>query len=197
MAKAPAPAVSHGPDPDAHPIWCDPDRAFVTPRLVKLASLWEAKRRQSGRDIPGRDDFELRELSFAAENVAIVEIVPGEAGTRYRIRFMGSALDGYFGALTGRFVDEALPPFIAVRWERVFASTVSARALQRWFGRVAMEGRTFFLFETLCAPLAGRSSAVESLLISTHQHSRFNLVTCESEHYARLEREFEARRRGA
>jgi hypothetical protein len=172
------------------PYLCDPASAFVTPKLVELARLWQTKR--AGRDMPGRADFDLRDLTFVSSNLAIVDIVPGEGAPRHRVRLMGSTLDRYVGPMTGRFIDEALPPALAAKWAAIFSQSAAARAPSRWFGRVEVDGKDHFIFEKLCAPLAADHVTPDALMVSTHFHGRFQLDTCTPEQFVRLTVEVDA-----
>jgi hypothetical protein len=183
-------AVPNAFDHGRFPYLCDPACGFVTPKLVELARLWQEKR--AGRDMPGRADFALRDLTFVSSHLAIIEMVQGDGAPRYRVRLMGPTLDRYVGPMTGRFIDEALPPHLATKWSAIFSQSVAARAPLRWFGRVEVGGKDHFIFEKLCAPLAADHVTPDAVLVSTHFHGRFQLDTCTPEQLVRLSVEVDA-----
>ncbi len=148
----------------------DPGLSFVTPQLKKICELWHHKR--ATRTMPGRSDFTMRDLSFALPNIAVVTIVREPQRTRFQVRLMGSQLDTYVGPMTGKFIDEALPPGIAGKWASIWNDAVENRCAGRAVGQVEVGGKTYYAFEKFSAPLAADGEVPASLLIATYYHAR-------------------------
>lgn len=148
---------------------CDSSLAFVTPQLQRLAQLWDVKR--AARPLPCQSDFSLRDLSFALPNIALVELVRASGRLRFRVRLMGSALDTYVGPLTGKFIDEAMPAYLAEKWTSIWLGALDAQGVCRSAGKVEVAGRNHYVFEKFCAPLAPDAGVSrEVVLVATYFH---------------------------
>ena len=150
--------------------FCDPGLSFVTPQLKKVCEVWHTKR--GTRTLPGRPDFDIRDLSFALPNVAVVTLVRDPQQTRFQVRLMGSQLDAYVGSMTGKFIDEALPPSIAGKWTAIWNDAIDNKCARRAVGQVEIGGKNYYTFEKFCAPLAADNEVPDSLLIATYYHAR-------------------------
>ena len=82
------------------------DRALARDRVLSgLLSYWRSK--LAGRAMPRRADIEPTEIPQLLPNLQLVDRVDG----RFRYRLAGTAIvAAYGGELTGRFVDEIIPP---------------------------------------------------------------------------------------
>jgi hypothetical protein len=148
---------------------CDSTLAFSTPQLQRLAQLWDAKR--AARIAPCRTDFSLRDLSFALPNIALVELVREFERARFRVRLMGSALDSYVGPLTGEFIDEAVPAYLAEKWSSIWNDALETQRACRSAGKVEVGGKHHYVFEKFCAPLAGDAGgSCDVVLVATYFH---------------------------
>lgn len=145
----------------------DSHAAFVTPQLHRLAQLWDAKRAM--RPLPCKSDFSLRELSFALPNIALVELVREAERLRFRVRLMGGALDAYVGPLTGKFIDEAIPAYLAEKWSAIWYGAIETQGVRRSAGQVEVDGKQHYVFEKFCAPLASDATR-EVVLVATYFH---------------------------
>lgn len=142
---------------------------FVTPPLQRLLALWDAKR--GACRFPSRDAFSLRDLSFVLPNLALIDLSSEGSRPRYRVRLMGGQLDTYFGPLTGKYIDEALPPYTVEKWASIWQATVEAEQALRSIGPVEIEGKDFYVFETFCAPLGLDGAPPTMLMVATFFHA--------------------------
>ena len=145
-----------------------PGLAFVTPQLQRILQVWEAKR--GARIAPCRDDFGLRDLSFALPNIAILAVVREGARVRFRVQMMGSQLDAYVAPMTGKFVDDVVPAEFAQKWASLWGGAVETRRVQRSVGRVKFGGKHYYVAESLFAPLATDGDIPDGVLVGTYFH---------------------------
>ena len=115
------------------PLIGDPLLRFATPQLKSVHEIWEAKR--GARTMPARGDLTMSDLKMVLPNLAFLSIVRDGARTRFKAKLIGSDLDKFMGgAMTGRFLDEAVPKrfvdkWVACgrrRWRRAFRRAPSA-----------------------------------------------------------------------
>jgi hypothetical protein len=130
---------------------CDEQLRFVHPELMRLLELWQA---EAGDGIPPRRVMSPRLLKSFLRDIAIYERVMGDGGKRrYRVRLMGTAFAQILGDLTGKFIDEAIPPEFVVRWHASLDATLGARAPLRFLSREDTKGMTFLTGEFFSGPL--------------------------------------------
>jgi hypothetical protein len=81
-------------------------RAIAEDRVLSaVLKYWRSK--LGGRAMPRRADIDPTEIPHLLPHLQLVERV----GARYRYRLAGTAIvEAYGGELTGKFVDEVLPP---------------------------------------------------------------------------------------
>jgi hypothetical protein len=142
--------------------------AFVTPQLKRILQVWEAKR--GVRTAPCRGDFGLRDLSFALPNIAVLAVVREGARVRFRVQMMGSQLDAYIAPMTGKFIDEMVPPEFAEKWASLWGGAVETRRVQRSVGRVKFGGKPYYVAESLFGPLATDGEHPDGVLVATYFH---------------------------
>src|SRR6185312_6530917 len=89
-------------------VQCDTAFAFQHPSLKAMRELWRSK---SAAHLPARSEFSMRELKTFLPNLTVLGIVaaPG-GGRRYLHRYVGMQIVANFGEMTGRHIDEVLPP---------------------------------------------------------------------------------------
>jgi len=165
------------------------DLDFVTPQLTRAAALWEAKR--GSRTMPARTDLTIRDLKFALPNLTFMDIVRGGEQLRFRVRMMGSVLDELVAPVTGRFIDEVVPPHFAGKWLAQWMPAVDGRKLRRAAGRVEFAGRRWYVAESLYAPLASDGETPDILMVVAFYHAIDNADG--GDIAARLKTEIEAR----
>jgi hypothetical protein len=150
------------------PLISDPHLNFVTPQLKASLEVWQAKR--GTRRMPARSELTLRDLKFVLPNLAFVDIVRDGARTRFKVRLAGSELDAFLGAMTGRFIDEAVPSRFAEKWTTLWQPAIDARAPLRTAGRIEFGERRCYVGETFYAPLAADGETPDILMVATYFH---------------------------
>jgi len=92
----------------------------LTREPTRLASDYWQSRRQ-GRAMPARVDLNPAAMRKFTQHVGLIEIRRDRApDAEYFIRRAGGEWEHVFGPMTGRFLDEFLPPQIEARWRQVF-----------------------------------------------------------------------------
>jgi hypothetical protein len=130
---------------------CDPSLAFERRELAALNDIW--CRAAGDRPMPARLEMTPRLLKDCLPHVAFLERVPREDGHRYRVRLFGSAYQPIFGELTGRFLDDGLPPAVAPLWHAALDAVFGYGAPLRIAGRSEVPDKEFFAAEYFAAPL--------------------------------------------
>jgi hypothetical protein len=152
------------------PLIADPHLRFLNPRLQTAFDAWHEK--SGSRAMPARGDLTLQDLRKALPHLAFLNIVQHGARLRFKVRLAGGALEDFLGcSLTGRFIDEAVPPHFAQKWTAWWQPTISARAPTRTVGRVEYPNRRHFVGEALCAPLADDGETPDILLFAVYFHA--------------------------
>src|SRR6185437_8534073 len=120
---------------------------------TRLASAyWRAC--AQGRDMPARADLNPAAMSKFTAHVGLVEIRRDQAPhVEYFIRRAGGEWEQVFGALTGRFIHEFLPPEIETRWRKVFDTVRRKKAPVRMTTGIHFQGKTWLTTEMFVAPL--------------------------------------------
>src|SRR6185437_3945295 len=115
------------------PSLCDASLSFVHPHFHPLVEQWQTAAAE-GR-LPRRSELNLRRLKAVLPAMAIYEGVMN--GTvRYRVRLMGTLFAEAMGNLSGRFIDEAVPPEYLARWHAALDAAFAAGAPLRFFGQL-------------------------------------------------------------
>lgn len=142
---------------------------FATPQLTQAAAVWEAKR--GSRTMPSRGDLGIRDLKFALPNITFMDIVREADRLRFRVRMMGSVLDELVAPITGRFIDEVVPPHFAQKWTAQWSPAVDGRKPLRAAGRVEFAERRWYVAESLYAPLARDGETPDILMVAAFYHA--------------------------
>ena len=145
-----------------------PDAGFVTPELQRILGVWEARR--GARTLPPRGDLTLTDLKFALPQLAVLGIVNDDRRTRFKVRLMGGQLDHFLTPMTGRFIDEAVPPPFAEKWTSLMSQAILRRAPTRSLSRTEYRDRRGYLVEALYAPLADDGETPDRLLVACYYH---------------------------
>lgn len=135
------------------PALCDGSLAFDRPELAAVCDLWFGL--AAGRAIPARPDMTPRVLKDWLPYVSFYEAVDEGDRRRYRVRLQGSAYQPVMGSLTGKFVDEVVPPVQVPVWESTLAAVIAHGAPLRFLVRNALLGKSFLVGEYFSAPLTG------------------------------------------
>ena len=151
------------------PLISDPLLRFVTPQLKSVLETWQAKR--GARTMPARRDFSMSDLKLVLPNLALVSIVADAATERFRAKLIGSNIDKFMGcAMTGRFLDEAVPKRFADKWCALWRPALESRVPTRTVGRVEFGEQRFYVNETFHAPLADDGESPDVLMLVSYFH---------------------------
>jgi len=142
---------------------------FVTPQLKQVAALWEAKR--GSRTMPARSDFGIREMKTVLPQMSMMDIVRDGGRLRFRVRLMGSAMDELVAPVTGRYIDEVVPPHFNAKWTEQWMPAIDGRRLRRAAGRVEYAERRWYVAESLYAPLAKDGETPDILMVVAFYHA--------------------------
>src|ERR1700761_7913118 len=126
---------------------------FTRPVTIKALDYWTS--RKSGRAMPTRADISPSALRSVLPQIALVEVpAAGDRPTAYIVRLAGDAIHQVFGPLTGKPIDEFLPPDVLKRWVACFeAVRASVAPIRVATPQVAYQGKTWLQSEVLLAPL--------------------------------------------
>lgn len=150
---------------------CDPSLSFSDPSYGQLLDLWRDKAR--GRPMPARSDISPRDLKDILRHVLVLERV-SQNPSRYRFRLVGTGLTQMAGELTGKMVDEVVPPEHLSRWVGCGDLILDGGQPMRFLGRVHLKGREYLNAENLYVPLsndAGQPTFVMGLCRYTPRRS--------------------------
>jgi hypothetical protein len=145
------------------PLLFDASLQVKTPQLKRALEVWQQKR--GARRMPARSDFDMRDLSCVLPQLSIVQIVHEGGRQRFKIRLMGTSLDQHLAPITGRFVDEAVPPHFVERWNSIYMSALSIRAPMRISSRVAFRDQLYLIGEGLVLPLSDDGETPTGLMV--------------------------------
>jgi hypothetical protein len=144
-------AVKHGA-PELPEFVIDRSATFTRPATAKALEYWRS--RKGDRAMPSRGDISPSALRGVLPQIALVDVPgPGDRSTAYTVRLAGEAVLQVFGPLTGKSIDEFLPPEILERWMACFEAARTSAAPVRAASRVAYQNKTWLQSEVLLAPL--------------------------------------------
>ncbi len=130
---------------------CDPGLSFSEARYDQLLELW--RRKSGGRAMPARSEITPRDLKDILRDVLLLERV-SQNPSRYKFRLVGTGLYDMAGELTGKMVDEIVPPEHLPRWIECADLILNGGQPLRFLGRVHLEGKEYLNAENLYVPLA-------------------------------------------
>ena len=135
------------------PAICDPSLRFDAPVLVEILAKWRGA--TLGLPMPRRSALTTRVLGEHLKDVAIVDYIEPKAGPRrYRFRLQGRGLARMRGDFGGKFVDEVVPPKLAVTWTFAFDTVLQHGQPLRFVAHHTLFDRGPLTAETLAAPLS-------------------------------------------
>jgi hypothetical protein len=144
------------------PILCDETCDFADATLAALASLW---RREAANGVPARTAMTARKLQPFMRHIALYERIGEGVQRRYRVRLMGSGIVQYYGELTGKSFEEAVPEAFLPRWYGLSDLPLALRQPVRYLLRADTFGKEHMVAEYFCAPLAADSGLVKFVLL--------------------------------
>lgn len=135
---------------------------FRTPQLQDVVALWNEKRGQ--RLMPQRSDFDMRSLAPVLRQTSFLEIVRTGGTTRFRARLMGSALDQYLMPMTGKFIDEVVPPYFVQRWSAMFQRAIDCRGPIRFTSQMEFKDQLSTIGEGFISVLSRNEAEPEEIM---------------------------------
>jgi hypothetical protein len=146
---------------------CDATLAFRRPELAAMLALWRGQIKD-GAAAPYRHAMTPKLLKQHLPNIAIYERVQPAQGThRYRVRIMGTKFSSVMGDLTGKFIDEAVPPQFHSRWYSALDAVLDAGVPLRFLSRSDTTGKPFLYGEFLEAPLLAPDGSMSMIFAAS------------------------------
>jgi hypothetical protein len=148
---------------------CDPDLAFFRPELKAVAALWQKK--AGLRRMPLRDDLDARSLKPFLANMTLIERV-ADVGYRYRLRLHGTSLTRYAGDHTGHFVEEMIPPEMAVSYTGVYDLVLAEGRPLRVVWDYQLPAISYLRGESFLGPIMAKDGSANLVLSVTYAEAK-------------------------
>ena len=103
--------------------------------------------------MPSRADLNPVAMKHFTAHVGIVEVRRNSRETEYFIRRAGTRWEDVYGQMTGKILQEFLPPHLAPAWQSVFDEVAAAAMPIRLTTQVDFENKTWLDIELMVAPL--------------------------------------------
>jgi hypothetical protein len=143
------------------PFVIDRSATFTRPATIQALEYWRSVK--GDRAMPARADISPAALRGVLPQIGLVDLPgPDDRPTAYVIRLAGDAITRVFGTLTGKPIDQILPPHILERWIACFDAARADAAPVRAASRIAFQNKTWLQAEVLLAPL-GQAGQVSML----------------------------------
>jgi len=149
----------------------DETLSFNQPELRTLADIWRSKA-ETLNALPRREDLDIRLLKPYLRHLTVAERVDLGGRSSYRLRLQGSVLSDYFGAQTGKLLEEAAPPDLAERWTASYDALLLARRPLRLVGTYDKGKMDYLIAETLAVPLGNGELPPVSVFSATYYTPR-------------------------
>ena len=167
------------------PTLCDPTCSFRHPPLRQLLEVWRAAAGPNA--IPFRSALTPRKLQPFMRSLAIYErLIDCDGTTRYRVRLFSSGWVEFYGEMTGRFLDEVVPPAFLARWHALPDTALGAGRPVRMAARCDTFGKAYMTAEVLCAPMRAADGAARFALLAAKFDGRRSWDDVANEEYRRL-----------
>ena len=145
------------------PAEIDPTLAFEREPNKLAFAYWQ--NRCAGRSMPARAELDPVAMKKFTPHVGLVEPRPTAAGTGYFIRRAGSRWEDVYGAMTGKLLQDFLPPHLVPAWHAVFEGVATSAKPIRLTTQVDFQDKNWLAIELMVAPL-GEHDIVNMLFIS-------------------------------
>lgn len=147
------------------PVEVSRELVFRCAESSAASAYWQSKLRD--RTMPARADIDPIEMRAFLPHVGLIETPDGStARPDYRITLAGTAIEEVLGPLTGRLLQEAVPPVIARRWRSLYDVVMKEAVALRAVTRVSWADRNYLMGECLAAPLSSDGRHVDTLFIA-------------------------------
>jgi hypothetical protein len=147
---------------NAWPILCDESCSFDHSLLGDLYKLWQS---EAAASTPARTAMTARKLLPFMRNIAIYERIGEGVQRRYRVRLMGSGIVQYYGELTGKYFEDAVPEQYRDRWYAVSDLPLLSKKPMRLVLRADTFDKSHMVAEYFCAPLVSDSGLTKFVLL--------------------------------
>ncbi len=144
---------------------CHRDAVFDAPKLNAMNALWQSVAPPGG--LPARRDFSARAMKDFLPNLIIADVIAAQPGNRFRYRYVGTNAARYLGEMTGKFMDEILPPDANERTAASYQAIIDARTPLRFVTRFSLDAISFMSAEFFGAPLASDGATPDMILSVT------------------------------
>ena len=132
------------------------------PRFRWMFNYWRSRSR--GQTLPGRSDLDPVEFPRLLGQVNLIDVIPHEAGYRFRYRLWGSQVTEIIGSdFTGRFLDEIDQGEQSHEPIEVLEQTVASRRPHFWRQDLPGDARRYRSYRRLLLPLADDGEVVDML----------------------------------
>jgi hypothetical protein len=149
------------------PARCDATLAFEEPQLAFFVETWRSQLR--GRVMPARADLTARVLKEHLHRIMLLERVEDEErGRRYRVRLLASGLALVWGDMTGKYLDEVIPPHLLPRWYGFSDAVLHIRQPLRFTAKVDDQGKDFLVAELAVVPLCDEAGRPTMAMAAIH-----------------------------
>lgn len=118
-----------------------------------------------GRAMPSRADLNPVAMKKFTPHIGLVEVRPQHNGITYFIRRAGMRWEEVYGAMTGKFITDFLPPHVVASWHEIFGEVLATKAPTRLISRVDFKNKRWLAVEQLIAPL-GEQDDITMLFVS-------------------------------
>jgi hypothetical protein len=146
------------------PVAFDWELKFEKQANALACEYWQS--RCNGRPMPKRADLDPVAMKKFSPHVGLIELHQAPGGeTGYFVRRSGSRLDEIYGPITGRNMDDFLPPPLSATWREMLEAPRQKLAPVRTVTRVDFEGKTWLNVEMLLAPL-GEDGKVDMIFLT-------------------------------
>jgi len=153
------------------PNYIDWTLGFEREQNVLAYAYWKA--RAGARTMPARGDLDPVAMRKFSGHVGLIELRQSRMGSpEYFIRRAGSRWEDVYGHITGKTLEQFLPPDVVPVWHDVLDPIVLRKLPLRLTTQVDAETKNWFDTEMLLAPL-GENEQVTMLFVcfvaSLHQ----------------------------
>jgi hypothetical protein len=134
------------------PLQFDWDLQFTREPTRLASEYWQS--RLQDRTMPARTDLQPAAMRKFTQHIGLIDIRRDRGPhVEYFIRRAGGEWEQVFGPMTGRFIDEFLPPQIEMRWRQVFDAARERKAPLRATTGIHFQGKVWLTTEMFVAPL--------------------------------------------
>lgn len=135
----------------------------VNRKFRTFFDYWKSK--AVGDKLPGRQHVDPLEMRAFLPNMMLYDVAREGTATKFRIRLFGTGLFALWQAdLTGRWLNDIVPPAMLGRIEADLIDCVTAAQPRHGGHRLAFPGREIVAHERLLLPLAADGETVDMLM---------------------------------